>query len=173
MHASPSPENLNRTVPQRVKERKGIGCWAALRLCRKRDGLGAPGLVTLQLCILWASEGVPQELVFWPWFEQKVCDLNGGNLLRAGRLGWPARQVRSLAADLVEGLSGMGRYVDAAAVSAGYLDDAEGAVALFCQAHEWREVSARSLHAVHVPACVLLTSTHTSSGNGDAEKCWI
>ena len=41
----------------------------------------------------------------------------------------------------------MGRCADAAAVAAGYLDDAEGAVALFCQAHEWREVRARAWHA--------------------------
>jgi hypothetical protein len=58
----------------------------------------------------------------------------------AGRLGWPEKQVRGLAVELVEGLSGMGRPAEAAAVADGYLRDAEAAAALFCQAHEWREV---------------------------------
>ncbi|EIE25950.1 IKI3-domain-containing protein [Coccomyxa subellipsoidea C-169] len=59
----------------------------------------------------------------------------------AGRLGWAAKQVQALAAELVEGLSGMGRPAEAATVAATHLHDIESAVHLFSQAHEWRQAS--------------------------------
>ena len=58
----------------------------------------------------------------------------------AGRLEWAAKQVQALAAELVEGLSGLGRPAEAATVAATHLNDIESAVHLFCQAHEWRQV---------------------------------
>lgn len=58
----------------------------------------------------------------------------------AGRLGWAAKRVQALAAELVEGLSGLGRPTDAATVAATHLHDFDTAVHLFSQAHEWRQV---------------------------------
>ena len=46
-----------------------------------------------------------------------------------------------LAAELVEGLSGMGRLHDAAVVSLQHLCNTDAAVQLFCSAHEWRQAS--------------------------------
>lgn len=66
-------------------------------------------------------------------------------LMGAGRLGWAAKQVQALAAELVEGLSGLGRPSDAATVAATHLHDFDTAVHLFSQAHEWRQVCL-SLH---------------------------
>ncbi|BDA44195.1 Elongator complex protein 1 [Coccomyxa sp. Obi] len=59
----------------------------------------------------------------------------------AGRLGWAAKQVQALAAELVEGLSGLGRPADAATVAATHLHDFDTAVHLFSQAHEWRQAA--------------------------------
>ena len=47
-----------------------------------------------------------------------------------------------LAAELVEGLTGMGRLQDAAIVSVQHLRNTDAAVQLFCSAHEWRQVVA-------------------------------
>lgn len=50
----------------------------------------------------------------------------------------PAR-VRETAQQLADGLAAMGRPGDAAAVTAAYLGDVDGAVALLAAAREWRE----------------------------------
>lgn len=55
-----------------------------------------------------------------------------------------------LAAELVEGLSGMGRLYDAALVSLQHLRNTDAAAQLFCSAHEWRQAS---LSAVYPIAC--------------------
>ena len=46
-----------------------------------------------------------------------------------------------LAAELVDGLSGMGRLQDAAVVSLQHLRNTDAAVQLFCSAHDWRQAS--------------------------------
>ena len=46
-----------------------------------------------------------------------------------------------LAAELVEGLTAMGRLRDAAVVSLEHLRSPDAAVQLFCSAHEWCQVS--------------------------------
>ena len=93
--------------------------------------------------------------------------------MHAGRQGWGQKQVRSLAAELVEGLSGMGRPADAAAVAVGYLNDAEGAVALFCQAHEWREVGQCPTARNMPEACVgcRLTVVAPAKKGGVTQTC--
>ena len=85
--------------------------------------------------------------------------------MHAGRLGWSEQRVKGLAAELVEGLSGMGRPADAAAVASGYLHDAEAAAALFCQAHEWREVSCSISRAVTVKTQGYLLAKRASEGS--------
>jgi hypothetical protein len=60
--------------------------------------------------------------------------------MRTGRLGWEPKAVDALAAELVEGLTGLGRPAEAAGIAAHRLNDIDGAVYLFCQAHEWRQV---------------------------------
>ena len=45
-----------------------------------------------------------------------------------------------LAAELVEGLTAMGRLRDAAVVSLEHLNSPDAAVQLFCSAHEWCQV---------------------------------
>ena len=49
-----------------------------------------------------------------------------------------------LAAELVEGLTAMGRLRDAAVVSLEHLKSPDAAVQLFCSAHEWCQVSVSS-----------------------------
>lgn len=62
--------------------------------------------------------------------------------LIAGRLHWAEEDCMQLAAELVEGLTGMGRLQDAAIVSVQHLRNTDAAVQLFCSAHEWRQVVA-------------------------------
>ncbi|KAK9808650.1 hypothetical protein WJX72_001296 [[Myrmecia] bisecta] len=57
----------------------------------------------------------------------------------AGRLGWEEVALRHKASEMVEGLAGMGRLADAAAVALDYLADVEAGVSLLTQAREWRE----------------------------------
>ena len=59
----------------------------------------------------------------------------------AGRLGWSEEERLQLAAELVEGLTAMGRLRDAAVVSLEHLSSPDAAVQLFCSAHEWCQVS--------------------------------
>lgn len=66
------------------------------------------------------------------------CNL--GAVWKSGRLGWEEGLVNELASELVEGLTGLGRPAEAAAIAANRLNDTDGAVYLFCQAHEWRQV---------------------------------
>ena len=64
--------------------------------------------------------------------------------LIAGCLEWSEEDRMQLAAELVEGLTGMGRLQDAAIVALQHLRNADMAVQLFCSAHEWRQVVAIS-----------------------------
>ena len=96
--------------------------------------------------MLHATKG--RRVASWLFCYQPRGD--GGNIqivlhMGAGRLGWAAKQVQALAAELVEGLSGLGRPSDAATVAATHLHDCDTAVHLFSQAHEWRQVRL-SLH---------------------------
>ena len=59
--------------------------------------------------------------------------------LGAGRLGYASAQLHDTAQQLADGLAAMGRLGDAAAVTAAYLGDVDGAVALLAAAREWRE----------------------------------
>ena len=58
----------------------------------------------------------------------------------AGRLGRSEYERMQLAAELVEGLTAMGRLRDAAVVSLEHLNSPDAAVQLFCSAHEWCQV---------------------------------
>ena len=78
----------------------------------------------------------------------------------AGRLQWGDGERMQLAAELVEGLSGMGRLHDAALVSLQHLRNTDAAVQLFCSAHEWRQAN---LSAITPMYCL---STHS-------EEAWM
>ena len=57
----------------------------------------------------------------------------------AGRMGQSPEDMRDLVESLVESLSASGQLAEAARLSAEHLGDADSAVALLCQAREWRE----------------------------------
>jgi hypothetical protein len=67
----------------------------------------------------------------------------------AGRLRWGEDERLQLAAELADGLAGMGRLQDAAIVTLQHLRNTDAAVQLFCSAHEWRQVGGDK------PSCLL------------------
>ena len=60
-------------------------------------------------------------------------------LALAGRAGWDAQRMRSLAGELADGAAAAGRFADAASLALLHLDDADAAVAWLAAGHEWRE----------------------------------
>ena len=78
--------------------------------------------------------------IYHVWAPFGFLTLTASQPLSAGRLGWDEERVRVAAQELVDSLSSMGRIADAATIAAGYLGDADTAVALLARAREWREV---------------------------------
>lgn len=99
-------------------------------------------------------------------------------LALAARAGWPRPRLRTLAADLADSLAAVGRYAEAAAISARHLDDPDSAITWLTAAHEWRAALGAAYEAVRedlvetvlAPAAADAASTTLADAREDAGR---